>query len=222
MKRILLFLLFICFSTLAQTEKLKGDIITFDLISPYYFHYYGFDHSTPRWRLGYIKELNEQRKLGVEFGFGHSTISLLNTGERYALVEIRPQYYFILNSKKKANFYTSIEAFYIYHFEEFDRENFFNKERIYLSFEQANYHRQKFGVVGNLGWFWTTGTHLGLNFYTGVGIKFRHNDYTNFKDLAFKSFDEEHFPPYYRDEGLKFNAEFSLGLKLYYNHKKNN
>ncbi len=210
----------------AQTEKLKGDLITFDLLSPFYFHYEAFDYPTPRWRLGYIKEISEKRKLGVEIGFGHASISsvkkgnLLNTGEHYTLVEIRPQYYFILNPKKKANFYTSIELFYIYHYEKFYNEEFFAEENNYLKFDEADYHRQKFGLVGNLGWFWSLSKRIGLNFYMGGGIKFRHNNYSNFIGLANGDHDEEHFSPYYRKEGLKFNAEFSLGLKLFYRMKK--
>lgn len=60
---------------------------------------------------------------------------------------------------------------------------------------------------------------IGLNWYTGVGINYRINSYSDFVNLMPRQFDEEHFSPYYRKEGNKIGVVFTLGLKLYYRIK---
>lgn len=206
----------------SQTPTSKGheseNYITTDILSPFYFHYYS-DYYTPRWRLGYVNTLNEKSKIGVSFGFGNANTSLLTTGTNYFLWEIRPEYYRILNPNKKTLKYFAVELFYINHKEKFTNQSFFDKDYNYLTFEKADYNRKKFGIIPKLGLFMNLSNRIGLNLYTGVGIRCRINSYNNFVNLRTAQYDEEHNPPYYRNEGNKIGAEFTMGIKLFYRIK---
>ncbi|MGO3181897.1 MAG: hypothetical protein ACTIJ9_03610 [Aequorivita sp.] len=222
MKNILFLVLLLPIGILAQisenAESRNEDFITTDIVSPFYFNY-GGGHGTPRWRVGYIKNLNEKSKLGIGFGYGNETISFLNTGNKYSLWEIRPEFYYIINPNKKTIKYFSLEMFYINQKEEILNEPFYSDQNEYLTFDKADYQRQKLGILPKFGMFINLGNRIGLNFYTGVGLRYRINKYSNFIGLKESPSHEEHFPPYYRSEGNKLGVEFSIGLKLFYRIK---
>lgn len=222
MKNIVFLILLIPIGLLAQTieniESKNESFITTDIVSPFYFHY-NTNYSTPRWRVGYLKNLTEKTKIGIDVGYGNANSSLIITGNHYSLWEVRPEYYYIINPTRKTLKYFSLEMFYINHEEEFITQAFYSDQNEYLSFDKADYSRQKIGILPKFGMFINLCNRIGLNFYTGLGLRFRINKYSNFTNLRENQSHEEHFPPYYRSEGNKLGVEFNIGLKLYYRIK---
>lgn len=220
----LFFYLILLFSTgiYAQSEKniepKNESYVTTDLFSPLFIHYRG-NYYTPRYRLGYIKNLSAKNKIGIDIGYGNANISLLDTGDKYVLWEIRPEYYHIINPKRKTLKYFALELFYINQNEVFTTQSFFSDQNEYLTFDKADYKRHKFGLIPKFGMFINLSERIGINWYTGIGLNYRINRYDNFVNLRPKQFDEEHFSPYYRKEGNKIGVEFTIGLKLYYRIK---
>lgn len=222
MKNILYLLLLIPIGIIAQSKKdiepRNESYITTDLFSPFFINYDG-EYFTPRFRLGYIENISKKTKIGVDIGYGNANSSIIKTGDKYTLWEIRPEYYRIINPNRKTLKYFSLELFYINQTEEFITQSFFSEQNEYLTFDKANYKRQKFGIIPKFGMFVNLSNRIGLNWYTGVGLNYRINKYKNFENLRLNQFDEEHFSPYYRKEGNKIGVEFTVGLKLYYRIK---
>lgn len=224
MKNILITLLLIPLGILAQNKKniepRNESYITTDIISPFYLHFRG-DYYTPRWRIGYVKNLSEKTKIGIDFGFGNAKTSILNNvGNKYSLWEIKPEYYHIINPNRKTLKYFALEAFYLNQKEEFTTQSFFNEDYNYLVFDRADYNRQKIGIIPKFGMFINLSNRIGLNVYTGLGVSYRMNKYSNFVNLREPEFsDEEHFTPYYREAGNDTRVEFSFGIKLFYRIK---
>ena len=224
MKKIFYLILLIPIGIFAQTKKdiapRNESFITIDIFSPFLFHPEE-NANTPRWRLGYIKNLNEKSKIGFHMGYGNSNVSLIETGDKYSLWEIRPQYYHIINPNRRTLKYFSIEMFYIHHNEKFMNQWFINNQNNHVTFDKANYNRQKLGITPKFGMFFNLTSKIGLNLYTGVGVNYRINNYNNFENLREQYLDVEIFSPYYREEGNRIGVEFSFGMKLYYRIKKN-
>ena len=221
MKNLLLLILFIPIGLLAQTNKniesKNESFITADILSPFYINWNGYN--TPRWRVGYIKNLSEVSKVGIDIGYGSAASSVLNTGNKYSLWEIRPEYYHIINPSRRTLKYFSLEVFYINQKEEFTNQTFLSDRDGYLAFDKADYNRQKMGILPKFGMFINLSDRIGLNFYTGLGLRYKINKYSNFTNLRENQWYEDHFPPYYIKEGNKFGVEFSIGLKLFYRIK---
>lgn len=217
-KSILFLLITLPFIALAQGGKevltKHEHYITADLFSPFYSHY-DTENNTPRYRVGYIRNITAKSKIGLNVGYGDAATALINTGSNYALWEIRPAYYHIFNPRKKTLHYFSVALFYINHQEVFANQSFFNTQNDYLVFDRADYTRQKLGIIPKVGMFINLGNRLGLDTYTGLGLRYRINTYSNFTNLESRVYDEEHTPPYYRNEGNLFGLEFTIGLKLY-------
>lgn len=163
--------------------------------------------------------MNPKTKLGIDIGYGNANGSIIQTFDNYSLWEIRPEYYHIINPKRKSLKYFSLELFYLNQNEKFENQSFSSDQNQYLTFDRADYKRQKFGLIPKFGMFVNLSNRIGLNWYTGVGINYRINSYSDFVNLMPRQFDEEHFSPYYRKEGNKIGVEFTLGLKLYYRIK---
>jgi hypothetical protein len=228
MKHILLLLLLLPIGIYAQTKKdvepKNESYFTTDLFSPFYFqgNLRGFSNNgTPRWRIGYIKNINSKIKIGIDIGYGNQSNSIIQTFDNYSLWEIRPEYYHIINPKRKTLRYFSLELFYLNQNEKFKNQSFFSEQNEYLTFDRANYNRQKIGLIPKFGMFVNLSNRIGLNWYTGVGLNYRINSYDDFVNLRSTQFEEEHFSPYYRKEGNKIGVEFTIGLKMYYRIKTN-
>ncbi len=210
----------VCAQTKRSTEPKNESYITTDLFSPFYIqgNLNGFINSgTPRWRVGYVKTLNPKAKIGLDIGYGSTNNSVIQTFDNYSLWEIRPEYYHIITYKRKTLKYVSLELFYLTQNEKFETQSFFSEQqRESFSFDNADYNRQKFGIIPKFGMLIKLSNKIRLNWYTGIGLNYRINTYSNFVNLTAIPFNEEHFPPYYRNEGTRIGAEFTAGLKLYY------
>lgn len=219
---VLLFSIGIYAQNRKDIEPRNEIFITTDVISPFYFqgslNEIG-NNGTPRWRIGFIKNLNPKTKIGIDIGYGSANNAIIQTFDNYSLWEIRPEYYHIINPKRKTLKYFSLELFYLNQKEEFKNQSFFSNQNEYKTFEKADYKRQKFGFIPKFGMFVNLSNRIGLNWYTGIGLNYRINRYSNFVNLQLQEFREEHFSPYYRKEGNKIGAEFTLGLKIYYRIK---
>lgn len=215
MKPIIFYILLIPLGIFAQNNRENESYIATDVFSPFYIHDSGI-YYTPRWRLAYIKDLNEKSKVGIDIGYGNANSSFLNTGDKYSLWEVRPEYYRIINKNSNTIKYFALELFYINQNEEFNTQSYFSDQKEYLSFDKADYNRQKFGLIPKFGMFINLGKRIGLNIYTGMGVKYRINKYSNLVNIRERQLVVEHFMPYYRNEGSKIGLEFTLGIKIYY------
>lgn len=210
-----LILLLIPIGIFAQTEKdiepRNESYIMTDLFSPFY--------GIPRYRINFTKSINHKNKIGIELGYGNEDTSIFYAEKEYVLFEIRSEYYRIINPKRKTLKYFSFELFYINQSNEFINQTFRSEQSTYFSFDKADYERQKIGFTPKFGMFVNLTEKIGINWYTGIGIKLRMNDYSNFTNLNEDDYFREHFPPYYRNDGNIIGIEFTIGLKLYYRIK---
>lgn len=188
--------------------------ITFNLFSP-------VDQLVPRWRIGYIKSINDKWKVGLEFGYGNKKLAFAVIEEHYnevdyQLWEIRPELYYILNPLKKTQKYVSAELFYINHKDIQYFGAYYPTDGIGIQYDQANYFRQKYGMHLKYGYFIPTGKRFGLNVYTGFGFRIRTNDYSNVIISQIQELiKESNLGSFREDEAVNFGIDFSLGLKLF-------
>lgn len=210
-----LFLFLISIGAFPQSEKdikpRNENFISSDLFSPFF--------ETPRYRINFIKNINQKNKIGIELGYGHENISIFEAEKDYELFDIRSEYYRIINPKRKTLKYFSFELFYIHQSNEFINQTFRSSNNSYFSFDKADFTRQKIGFIPKFGMFVNLSKKIGINWYTGVGIRLRMNDYSNINNLSENDTFQEHFPPYYRNDGNMIGVEFTIGLKLYYRLK---
>ncbi len=197
-----------------KMQPLKGkSYITFNLLSP-------VDQFVPRWRIGYIKSINQKWKAGIEFGYGNKILAFADIDDDneddYQLWEIRPELYYMLNPLKKTQKYISAELFYIHHKDILHYGVYQPKDANGVIYDQANYFRQKYGMHLNYGYFIHTGKRFGLNVYSGMGFRIRNNNYSNVINPETTDSTMLGEIEFYRDyEGVKFGVDFSLGLKLF-------
>lgn len=221
-KTLFLYLLLVPFILLGQkdteykseetsTSKKGSSYITFG-VSPTLFLV------SPRWNFGYIQNVDEKIKLGINFGIGaeNFVVNTYNTRfSDYFIWEVRPEIYIMHNPEKKVNIYNSIELFYINESAVIKDSYYINENDYYIYYSQADYNRQKYGVIANFGVFIPFSSSFGMNVYAGLGIKWRLNTYTNV-DQTGSSSDYEDFLwiHYYRKEGLLVGFQPNFGAKL--------
>ena len=216
MKNILtLFLcLFFIYSFSQVENKNSKDYITLDLVSPFYLN--SKQYNTPRWNVGFIKNISDHSKIGLSLGYGNKASSILTTGEDYSLFEIRPEYYYILDPQKKTLKYISLEFIYISQTETLLDNYFFTESNLFTNYDKADYTRVKWAIVPKYGMFIHFSEHIGMNIYIGLGVRSRTNTFKNIEGENIVDDEGGHFPPYYRYEGERIGVEFSMGLKLLY------
>ena len=193
------------------TSKKGSSYVTFG-VSPTLFFV------SPRWSFGYIQNVNEKIKLGVSFGIGAEKFIVNNyhaSFSDYFLWEVRPEIYFIHNPEKKVSIYNSIELFYINENAVVKNSYYITENNLNIYYNQADYNRQKYGVVANFGVFIPFSSNFGMNFYAGLGIKWRLNTYTNVDQSGSGSeYDYFSWLKYYRKEGLLVGFQPNFGAKL--------
>ena len=193
--------------------------ITFDVFS-------SLNKYSPRWRVGYVKGIHPNWKIGLNLGYGNRNISYTQFideifEEDYELWELRPELYYVIKQSQKSTFYSSFELYYINHKDVFHNKSIRLVSSGAINYDQADYLRQKYGFNFNIGTFRNLGRKLGLNFYVGGGLKIRNNsfsdiinpsplpdDYYDFIDM-YDTFE------YASQEGIECEFNFSIGFKLY-------
>ena len=179
----------------------------------------------PRYRVGYIKSLNPNWRLGLDFGYGSSKLlfsgyklydSWGKMGESYQLWEIRPELYYILNPTRKTQAYFSTELYYIHHKDSFQNNFIATKNSGFFLYESANYRRQKYGLHLKTGVYINAGKRFGLNLYTGLGFRFRENTYSDIQNpVVWDDHRDMLVIDYHEYEGLDFGLNWSFGLKIF-------
>ena len=217
---IVVFLFTLLYSSFSQLNaQNKGsvkaeneDFITLDLFSPIY--------ASSRYRVSYIKNLDSNLKVGLDFGYGNDAISIVRPEGDNSIWEVRPELYYIINPNKKTLKYFSAELFYLNHNLILENKTYYPESGNPIRFDKADFNRQKFGLIPKFGMFVNISNRVGLNFYTGLGIRFRINEYSNVVNPEENEFYRSHIKGY-KQEGKKIGVEFSFGLKLYYRLKNN-
>ncbi len=217
--------LFILINGNAQTNVEKNltnkSYLTLNLLSP-------INTLSPRWRVGYIRNLNNKWKIGLDIGFGKRSLSFSDFGEKigknYQLWEIRPELYYIINPKRKTKKYFSLELFYINHKDVFYNGHYFPENGESLSYDKSDYNRKKYGLNLKYGFIIYSKNRFGFNIYTGLGLRVRKNTFLNIinpdiVDLGPEGGDMFGFYNYKNEEGTRFGANFSFAFKLYYKLK---
>ena len=175
---------------------------------------------SPRYKVGYIKNINSKWKIGINLGYGNKDISFTHSlshfEDNFRIWEIRPEIYKILKRKDKTINYISTELYYINHQDVFHNRYYYPIKGGEISYDQTDYLREKYGFNINLGKFINYRKNLKINLYSGIGLRMRNVTFNNvinprntvtFVDM----FD---FNQYKEKEGLDFGLSYSLGLKL--------
>jgi hypothetical protein len=204
-----------------QFPNSKSSYITYNIFSPLNF-------LSPRYRIGYIKSINEKWRIGIDVGYGNKDINFnLNNkddGNDYNLFEVRSELYHIFNPTRRVNHYISGEVYYINHNEEFTRDYFFAEEELegfndIIRYDSADYNRKKYGFNLKYGVMIPFGDKVGMNIYTGLGIRIKNNQYSNIiNPTPDQDFDDDwsFLENYYRKEGISTGVNFVLGAKFFY------
>lgn len=186
-----------------------------------------FNPLNPRYRVGYMKSIAANWRLGLDFGYGSNNLSFTDyvpildawgkIDDDYRLWEIRPEVYYIINPNKLTQIYFSSELFYIHHKDVFHNNFIATKNKGFFIYESANYRRQKYGMHVKFGVFTNVRKKLGLNIYTGLGFRFRENSYSNIiNPVPWVDRRDMIVIDYHEYEGLYFGWNWSLGIKLLY------
>ncbi|WP_156102260.1 hypothetical protein [Muricauda sp. MAR_2010_75] len=221
----------VCASALAQDQNLPIveqpiNSITFDLLSPFYPRRLlssgpNSSHLT-RWRLGYRHQLNQRWAIGADFGYGNESLAVFMERKDYRLYEFRPELLYLVLQKSKTRVYFSFQPFYILHTETLLNNSVLAEDIGSVSFDQADYKRIKYGFTLNYGFLFPISSIMGLNVYTGGGLKRRENQYKSFVNPTPIPYHEDHFPPYYDSYFPLTEFEFSFGIKVYFLIQKRN
>lgn len=178
------------------------------------------DLFAPRLRLGYVQHLAPHWKAGLDVGFGTQELSILgnqtNLGAEYSLWEVRPEVHFIFNPEAKTIKYLSAELFYISQEHVFENGDYTSQNDGDLSFDRADFARQKYGMHFKFGLFLNMWKHFGFNFFGGIGFRIADKQYSNVINPQADNIFREWFTGPYEVEGKDFRPHPSLGIKFYY------
>lgn len=172
----------------------------------------------PRLRIGYIQNINDSWKAGLDLGFGNNATSFfdINLGENYRIWEVRPELYYFTRSQKT---YISTEIFYINHKDVFMDEFYSPSDDESTNYDQANYQREKYGINFKYGFLFNSKRKITFNLYTGLGLRIRKNTFSNIQnpkeiDVGPEGGDMFGLETYKRIEGTNFAPNFVLGFKI--------
>lgn len=199
-------------------EKTPSEIsyITLNILSQLNFY-------SPRWRVGYIRNINPKWKAGLDFGYGNRNLSVFqeDVGDDYQLWEVRPELYYIINPKRKTDKYFSFEIYYISHKDTYYDGHYFPIKGESMSYNKIDFHRQKYGFNLKYGFIIYSRNKIGFNIYTGLGLRIRNNSFSNsinpeIVDLGPEGGDMFGFYNFKNVEGIVVGPNFSFGVKLYF------
>jgi len=194
----------------SQIENFNNySYITTNLLSHINYH-------SPRLRIGYIQNINDRWKIGLDLGYGNNKTTFLEISENYNIWEIRPELYYFTRSHKT---YLSAELFYINHKDIFIDDFYYPKDNESTRYDQASYQRQKYGLNFKYGFLFNSKRKITFNLYTGLGIRIRNNTFTDIEnprivDVGPEGGDMFGFEVYRRKEGTNLTPNFVLGFKI--------
>ena len=176
------------------------------------------DTYAPRLRLGYIQHIKGHWKMGLDVGYGSKGMAILNEnlGESYRLWEVRPEFYYILNPKLRTLKYLAAELFYINQSNTFLNGDYQSGGSENYTYDQADFTRQKYGFHLKFGLLLNLGKKAGINFYGGIGLRWRTSAYTNIVNQQSADIFREWYTSLYEDIGKRFGPNPSLGIKFFY------
>ncbi|UII24475.1 hypothetical protein LVD15_14205 [Fulvivirga maritima] len=197
-------------------EFLRTDYLAFELLSPIHFQ-------TPRFKLEYNRSLARRWDASLTLGYGnaHLAPSYVKDEDNYRLFEIRHAWKFQLIRKGSFRYFLSLEGFYILHKDTYhDSYIYFNDEIGDLFFKQADFQREKLGVLAKSSFHFMLGNRLGLILYGGLGVRVRNNKFSNVVplSLSMEEFEDEFGfnVKYNQEEGKQFSGDFTAGVRVSY------
>jgi len=182
------------------------------------------NHYSPRVRIGYIQNIHDRWKVGMDLGYGNDKTTFFEISENYRIWEIRPELYYFTRSHKT---YLSAELFYINHKDIFTDDFYYPTNSESTRYDRANYQRQKYGLNFKYGFLFNSRGKITFNLYAGLGIRVRNNTFTDINnpkivDVGPEGGDMFGVEIYRRMEGTTFAPNFVLGFKILFRINKAN
>lgn len=179
--------------------------------------------ANPRLRLG--MEYHPYSRLGysLEVGVGSSQLNQYRFngnlwGQDYSLLEIRPELKWYRKKHGANEVYYSAELFYLQMKDKLSNQYFYPEDTAEpVSFEEASFNKHKFGLQLKIGTKFLVWKRFSLDFYEGLGIAYRHIDYSNVVNPEiFGSTICQFWQPPHELEGKYLLAQLSLGIRVGY------
>ena len=204
-----------CFSQSVNAAAGSTDLNSYITASPLSL----IDIHAPRLRAGYIQHISDHWKIGLDLGVGSGTgLFSQRESEDHLLIEARPEVYFILKPTSRTLKYLSAEFFYIDQTSVLLNDEYRREDGLLIDYGRADYARQKYGMHFKFGLFLNLGRHFGLNFYGGVGFRFKTTTFENIVDSeeVSRSRHRHGYETIYDVENSDFRPNPSLGFRLYF------
>ena len=176
-----------------------------------------------RLNIGYITPLNERWSIGGSAGVGINATAWITSKEDYFLWEVRPEVIYNLGKGKRFQHYLGVELFYISNKEtlideDFEPVNTLNGTVNLISFERADYRRNKAGFLLNFGEYINFSDRWAFRTTVGIGARRKDISYANLINARIENDNDEFF--FNLDgshkEGTRWGVELNLDLRLIY------
>lgn len=179
-----------------------------------------------RLSIGYIQPINSRWSIGGSAGVGINATAWIERKEDYFLWEIRPEVIYNLKKGKRFQHYIGLELFYISHKEtlineDFEPVNTLNGTVNLISFERADYRRNKAGFLVNFGEYINFSDRWAFRTTVGIGTRRKDNSYSNLINARIQNDNDELFFNLdgSQKEGTRWGVELNLDLRLIYKIK---
>jgi hypothetical protein len=205
-----------------ETKSPLASQVTFNLMSP-------INPLTPKWKIGYVQEINTKWKVGMEYGYGNYNLAFINPQsdpefsfeKDYKLWELRTSILYHVINLKQFDCYFSVDLYYINHKDVlYDGDYLSSSENEFFLYDQVDFYRQKYGLLPLLNIVILEEKSVGLLAYGGAGLKIRSQQFSNVVNPTLYTGE---FPDamqfirptgYQIEEGTVIGADVNLGLKL--------
>lgn len=220
----------ICLSYFLGLSQNRKDSITYKKRSHITFNpITSISEQTPKWKIGYLQDINSKWNVGIEFGYGNHDLVLfsLETHSKYSfnkaynLWELRPSLSYHFLDYNKADFYLSLELYYINQTDVLTDGIYLPKNSInHIGYDQTDFQRKKYGFLFLFNFKLREGKRIGLSTYGGVGMKIRSQNFSNIQNPTPDSGELSDFAPfvqqsgYQRVQGTLPGFDMNLGVKL--------
>ena len=230
MKRIL-FTLFIGFTSYLNLQSQSQDLphsqgITWSPVD-------AFMPKLPRYRFGYIRDIKDHFKIGIDIGVGHEDICFTkdsnkdrftDDSDNYLLWEIRPEIYYIFRPDNiKTHWYLSLSPYLLHHSESY-RNGYYiplDPDIIFQDYDRVDFERKEYGYAFKVGFFRKVMDRLQLNVAMGFVQYSRNSTFTNLEDNGNYYYPEYDDSDDYRVyEGVSKDLDIHVDFRLYYRLSK--